>query len=73
MDVVDGAGLLGSGLAHAAAAAKHTTEATTTAEELREEVFCVHASSHAALFETLLTILVVELAFFRVGKHFVCV
>lgn len=62
VDVVDGASLLGTGFTHAAA--EHATKAAAAAEELREEVFCVHASAHAALLKSLFTILIVKLALF---------
>lgn len=70
VDVVNGARLLGAGVAAAkhAAHASHAAEATTAAaEELCEQVLGGHATTHsAALLETLLTILIVELALFGV-------
>jgi len=76
--VVDGACLLGALFTAAAEHATHAAEATTTtaaAEELCEQVLGTHsAAAHStALLETLLTILVVDLALLRVGQDFVCV
>lgn len=75
VDVRDGAGFLGAGVAAAAhAAAEHTAKgAAAAAEELAEEVLGCHAAAHAALLETLLAILVVELALLGVREDFVCV
>ena len=76
--VVDGASLLGTLFTAAAEHATHATEAATTtaaAEELCEQVLGTHsAAAHsAALLETLLTILVVDLALLGVGQNLVCV
>lgn len=71
VNVVDGARLLGTGVAaaeHAAHAAESSTS-TATAEELCEQVLGSHASAAAhstALLEALLAILVVDLALLRV-------
>ena len=67
VNVVDGASLLGAGLATAehAAHATETSASTAAAEELRKQVLGSHASAAAhstTLLETLLTILVVDLA-----------
>lgn len=64
VDVVDGAGLLWASLT-THATTEHAAEATTAAaEELREEILGVHATAHAALFQSLFTILIVKLALF---------
>lgn len=71
VNVVDGARLLGAGVA-AAEHAAHTAESSTTAaaaEELCEQVFSGHSAAAAhstALLETLLAILVVYLALLRI-------
>lgn len=67
VNVVDGASLLGAGVATAehAAHAAESSASTAAAEELCEQVLGSHASAAAhstALLETLLTILVVDLA-----------
>ena len=67
VNVVDGASLLGAGVAAAehAAHATETSASTAAAEELCKQVLGSHASAAAhstALLETLLTILVVDLA-----------
>ena len=66
VDVVNGAGLFRAGITTTThAAAEHAAEATTAAaEELREEILGVHAAAHAALLDSLFTILIVELALF---------
>ena len=67
VNVVDGASLLGAGVATAehAAHAAESSASTAAAEELCEQVLGSHASAAAhstTLLETLLTILVVDLA-----------
>lgn len=48
-------------------------ESSSTTKELGEEVLSVHATGSSAAFQSLLAILVVDRAFLRVGKNFVCV
>ena len=69
--MVDGAGLLGAGIAHATT--EHATERTAAAEELREEVLGVHATTGTTTLETLLTELVVDPTLLGVGQDFVSV
>lgn len=71
-DVVNGASLRWAAWLSAAESAKWST---ATAEELGEEILSVHATSHswAAVLESGLTILVVDLAFLCIGKNLVCV
>lgn len=75
----DWASFLWSVISHpessSAAAAKHAAEAAaSTAEELGEEIFSRHAAgTSSALFQSGLTILVVDLTFLRVRKGFVSV
>jgi hypothetical protein len=64
VDVVDGAGLLGTSLT-THATTEHATEATAAAaEELREEILGVHATAHATLLQSFFAILIVQLALF---------
>lgn len=67
--MVNGASLLGTGIAHATT--EHSTESTAAAEELREQVLGVHTTTGTAALQTLLTILVVDLALLGVGKNLV--
>lgn len=67
--MVDGASLLGAGVAHATA--EHPAERTATAEELGEQILGVHTTAGTAAFQTLLTILVVDLTLLGVGKNLV--
>ncbi|KAI3475524.1 hypothetical protein L1887_63081 [Cichorium endivia] len=61
-------------LAWAARAAALTAKeaAASAAEELGEEVLWVHAATHSAALEALLSEAVVEVALVRVGEHLVC-
>ena len=56
-------------------AAESTKWSTATAEELGEEILSVHATSHswAAVLESSLAILVVDLTLLCIGKNLVCV
>lgn len=65
VNVVDGSGFLGALVSHATA--EHTAEGTSAAEELGEEVLRIHSASGTAAFQTLLTILVIDLALLRIG------
>lgn len=67
--VVNGASLLGASIAHATT--EHAAEATTAAEELREQVLGVHTTGATTTFQTLLTILVVDLTLLGVGQNLV--
>lgn len=68
--MVDSAGLLGASIAHATT--EHSTEATTAAaEELREDILGVHSGTTSTAFQTLLTILVVDLTLLGIGKSLV--
>lgn len=69
--MVDGAGLLGTGITHATA--EHPTERTTTAatEELREEVLGVHTTAATTTLETFFTELVIDATLLGVGQNFV--
>lgn len=71
-DVVNGASLWWTAWLSAAESAEWST---ATAEELGEEILGVHATSHswAAVLESGLTILVVDLALLCIGKNLVCV
>jgi hypothetical protein len=69
VNVVDGAGLLGTLFPHATA--EHTAESATTAKELGEEILCTHSTSTTTIFKTLLAELVVDGTLLRVGKDFV--
>lgn len=69
MHVVNGASLLRASVAHATA--EHATEAAAAAEELREQVLGVHTTGAATTFQTLLTILVVDLTLLRVRQNLV--
>lgn len=70
VDVVNGSRFLGTLITHAAS--KHAAEGTAAAEELREEVLGAHAaSSGTTMFQTLFTILVVNLALLRIGQDFI--
>ena len=67
--MVDGSGLLGAGVTRAST--KHAAEAATT-EELREQVFGIHATHSATLFgQALFAILVVYCALLRVRQNLV--
>lgn len=68
MNVVDGPGLLGTGVPHAST--EHASEGTTPAEELREEVLRAHSST-GATFEAFLTHLIVEGSLVRVRQDFI--
>lgn len=71
MNVVDGLGFPGALVSHATA--EHTAEGTSAAEELGEEVLRIHSTrSGAAMFQTLLTILIIDLAFLRIRKDPIC-
>lgn len=48
---------LGARFAHSAA--EHATESTATTEELSEQIFGIHASTSAALLQSLFAILIV--------------
>lgn len=65
--VVDGAGLGRAAVVHTTKHAAHAAEATTTAEELREQVLGGHAAATSTSFQAGLTILVVYLALLGVG------
>lgn len=67
--MVNGASLLGACVAHATT--EHSAKSTTAAEELREQVLGVHTTTGTAAFQTLLTILVVDLTLLGVGKNLV--
>jgi hypothetical protein len=69
--MVDGTGLLRASIAHATT--EHAAEAAAAAaEELREEVLGVHATSTAgAALQTLLAILVVDATLLVIGQDFV--
>ena len=69
--MVDGAGLLGASIAHTTT--EHATERTAAAEELREEVLGVHATTGTTTLETLLTELIVDPTLLGVGQDFVSV
>lgn len=73
VNVVDCAGLLWAGVTHATA--EHSTEGTAAAaaaaEELREQVLGVHATTAAAMLQALLTELVIQLTLLGVGKALV--
>lgn len=74
--MVDRPRLLGASIPHAAAhtAAEHAAKGPAAAtEELREQVLSGHAAAHAtATFETLLAVLVVELALVGLRQDLVC-
>jgi len=68
--MVDGTSLLGASVAHTTT--EHAAEATAAAaEELREEVLGVHATSAAAALQALLTILVVDATLLLIGQDLV--
>lgn len=71
--VVNCAGLLGALITHATS--EHSAEgaAAAAAEELREQIFRVHATATAAMLQTFLTELVIQLALLGVGQTLVCV
>lgn len=69
VNVVNSAGLFGASIAHATA--EHPTERTAATEELREQILGVHATGAAAALQTLLTILVVNLALLGIGQNLV--
>lgn len=68
VNVVDGPGLLGTGVPHASA--EHASEGTTPAEELCEEILRTHSST-GTTFEAFLTHLIVEGSLVRVRQDFV--
>src|SRR5436190_23065526 len=67
--MMDGAGLLGAGVPHPTT--KHATKSTTSAEELSKEIFCVHSTTGSALFQTFFAILIINLAFLRIGEDLI--
>ena len=68
--MVNSAGLLRTLFTHATA--EHTTEtAAAAAEELREQVLGVHATTTATILKTLFAELVVNLALLGIGKGLV--
>lgn len=71
MSVMDGTGLRGSSLVHAAKHAAKTTSKAATAEELRKEILSGHTAAASTSLEAGLAILIVELSLLGVGKDFV--
>jgi hypothetical protein len=69
VNVVDDTCFLWACFAHSAA--KHPAKGTAATEELSEQIFSVHASTAAALFQSLFAILIVELTFLGVRKNFI--
>lgn len=68
--VVDGPSLLGTLLTHAAA--KHSAEGASAAEELSKEIFCVHTGTTSTALQTLLSILVIDLALLGIRQDLIC-
>ena len=69
--MVNGACLFRASLAHAAA--KHPTECTAAAEELRKQILGIHSTSATAVLETLLTILILDLTLLGIRQDLVSV
>lgn len=67
--MVDGASLLGTRVPHTTT--EHSTEATSAAEELCEEIFGTHATGTATTFKTLLAQLIIDGPLLGVGQNFV--
>jgi hypothetical protein len=71
VNVVDGPRLLWASISHPTT--EHAAKGTAAAKELGEQVLRVHSTTGTAVLEAFFAILVIYLAFLRVGEDFVSV